>query len=121
MNSLQILSILTLDKVEELRSVFHISKYYCLLYESEEYDYISLTSKRLFTTEENVADYLLLILSFDFENVENQKEKELYVPCCKLDNDKKWTRQKVKKHFLKHKHYTYNKITYKIIQFEVSK
>ena len=119
MNSLQILSILTLDKVEELRSVFHISKYYCLLYESEEYDYISLTSKRLFTTEENVADYLLLILSFDFENTE--KEEKLFVPCCKLDNLQKWTRQKVKKHFLKYKHYTYNKIIYKLIQFEVSK
>ena len=119
MHSLQILSILTLDKVEELRDVFHISKYYCLLYESEDFEYITLTSKRLFTTAEKVADYLLLILSFDFENTE--KEEKLYVPCCKLDNDKKWTRQKVKKHFLKHKHYTYNKITYKIIQFEVSK
>ena len=118
MNSLQILSILTLDKVEELRSIFHISKYYCLLYESEEYDYISLTSKRLFTSEDLLADYLLLILSFDFENVPDERT---YVSCCKFDKNQKWSRDKVKKHFLKHKHYTYNKIIYKMIQFEVSK
>ena len=119
MNSLQILSILTLDKVEELRNVFHVSKYYCLLYESEEYEYISLTSKKLFTTREILAEYLLLVMSF-----ENVAEK--YIPCCKLEqndeqNNKKWGREKVKKHFLKYGHYKSNKIIYKIIEFEVSK
>lgn len=116
MNSLQILSILSLDKLEELRGIFHVSKYYCLLYQSEEFEYITLTSKKLFTSAEALADYLLLVLSFD-------SEKGLYTSCCKFDNTQTntWTRYKVKKHFLQHKHYTYNKIIYKIVEFDVTK
>ena len=115
MKSLQILSILSLDKLEELRNVFHISKYYCLLYESEEYEYISLTSKKIFSSQEALAEYLLMVLSFD-------NEKQIYLPCCKRDNPiKLWTPTKVKKHFLKHKHYTQNKIIYRMVEFDVMK
>lgn len=114
MNSLQILSILSLDKLEELRNVFHISKYYCLLYESEEYEYISLTSKKLFASEEALTEYLLLVLSFD-------NEKQVYLPCCTLERNNFWTPAKVKKHFLKYKHYTQNKIIYRMVEFDVMK
>jgi hypothetical protein len=113
MNSLQILAILSYDKVEELRDIFHISKYYSLLYESEEYDYITVTSKRLFLSPDALASHLLLVLSFD-------NEKEIYAPCCNF-NRTNWTKEKVKKHFLKHKHYTHKRIIYRIIELDVAK
>jgi hypothetical protein len=113
MNSLQILSILASDKVEELRAIFRINRYYCLLYQSEDYEYISLTSKRLYTSEESLSNFFLIVLNLDNDNSK-------YASCCE-DKQHAWSREQVRQHFLQYKHYKSNRIIYRILEFEVSK
>jgi hypothetical protein len=113
MNSLQILSILSTDKVEELKKALIPNYYYSLLYECIDHSYISFNSKKLFNSEDTLAEFFVLVIDMNND--------EIYYPSCCTFQQEKWNVDQVKEHFIETKHYTYNDIIYRIKEFEVCK
>ena len=104
MNSLQILSILSLNKTEELKELITPKKYYCLTYSNN--IYFIYTSSYIFENEEILVEFLINILHEDIFPL---------CECCEeYSSNKKWTKEEVKNHILTYKHYIFESITYKI-------
>jgi hypothetical protein len=103
MNSLQILSILSLNKINELKEVLTPKNYYCLAYQSEN---IIRRSVYIYDNEEILIERLWLMIG------------EKIVPCqkCYLDIDEyEWEKEDFKNHLRTFKHYTIGFLTYNII------
>lgn len=119
MNSLQILSILTLDKVDELKRVLCPKRYYSLLYQSVDFEYIKFNSRNLFETQEQLAKYFLYLM--DNLLVKTGQEKYPTCECLQvyLGNDETWTSEQVLSHFLSEKHFMFTDFSYKIVEYQV--
>ena len=108
MKSLQILSILSLEKLNELKEAVTPKIYYSLTYKnSATFNYNSIY---IFEDEEQLVDYLIIVL-----------DKDLFPLCenCYLRDEasleqEKWTKEEVKEHFLTYKHYKIENIMYTI-------
>jgi len=111
MNSLQILSILSYDKVNELKDVLIPKFYYTLLYESVDANYITYNSKKLFVSETTLTNFFMLIVKYN--SIENN-----FPSCCTFEEEL-WDENKVKEHFITTRHYKNDKTIYRMKEFEV--
>jgi len=109
MNSLQILSILSLDKVKELKNVLTPDYYYYLSYETT--DGFAYNSKYIFEDKYRLIDHLM-----------NMIEKHEFHCCesCYIE-EKEWTKEQARDHILAFDHYTIGNLTYNIETMNIVK
>tara|TARA_R110002153_G_scaffold255832_1_gene414590 strand:+ start:349 stop:675 length:327 start_codon:yes stop_codon:yes gene_type:complete len=106
MNSLQILSILNLENVEELKEILSPKVYYSISYD---YNNFSVNSAFLFEKEEQLINHLLDILGKP-------------IPKCQLcfpDAREIVEETEIKNHIFNYKHYKFDETIYKIKRMEV--
>ena len=109
MNSLQILSILSLDKVKELKNILTPDYYYFLSYETS--DNFVYNSKYIFEDKYRLIDHLINIID----------KKQLHsCETCFIER-KNWTKEEVREHILAFNHYTIDDFTYNVETMNIVK
>lgn len=118
LQSLQILALLSTDKIDELKQILIPKTYYSLVYESVNIPNLSSVSECLFENKETLMNYFTQVL-----DIMTQKK----YPTCQIcdegrdqgyDQGKICSREEVRKHFEENDHYAFDNLIYKLTVFK---
>lgn len=119
MNSLQILSILKLESINELKNLLIPKKYYSMAYTTSDFPHIeTFVSCVLYENENELADKLL-------EIIKNLKQEynlsTIACNCCDLTHgEKNWSDANIRTHFLETRHFEFLYIIYRIKEYSLA-
>ena len=118
MNSLQILSILNLENIVELKEILIPRKFYALNYSSSDHAGIDIyTSKYLYEHKQDVTVNIIQLIRNLKKNHEYLEDE--YPSCKNCSTDKSWSLEELIHHFVHEKHFEFLSIIYKIKEFEI--
>jgi hypothetical protein len=114
--SLQILSILSLENLNELKKILIPKKYFSMSYTTSDFPHIeTFVSPNLYEDEQELANNLVQVIrSLQKEyNVEN-----IYCSTCDLTHgEKNWSDSQIQVHFLETKHFEFLYLIYRIKEY----